>query len=87
MRAGGAKAEHHQKLVTKGLPRARKLENFDFVDAFVALYEGLLKEKGELGKINWPCLIAGKGMRSLACNAESMSSLLTLQSPLLPATC
>ena len=58
---GGTKAER-QKFVTEDLPPDKKTGKLRF-DVLVTSYEGLLKEKGRLGKINWTYLIIDEAHR------------------------
>lgn len=61
IRMGGTKAER-QKFVKEDLPPDEKTGKLRF-DVLVTSYEGLLKEKGKLGKIPWSYLIIDEAHR------------------------
>jgi SWI/SNF-related matrix-associated actin-dependent regulator of chromatin subfamily A member 5 len=61
VRMGGTKAER-LKFITEDLPLDPKTGKRKF-DVLVTSYEGLLKEKGKLGKIDWKYLIIDEAHR------------------------
>lgn len=61
IRMGGTKAER-QKFITEDLPPDGKTGKLRF-EVLITSYEGMLKEKGKLGKIDWKYLIIDEAHR------------------------
>lgn len=72
---GGTKAERNQ-FITEDLPpdASGKLR----FEVLVTSYEGLLKEKGKLGKIDWKYLIIGTYQALESLKARSLLSLTSI---------
>lgn len=60
-RMGGTKAERLKVTTNELIPDAEG--NYSKFDVLVTSYEGLLKEKGKLGKVDWEYLIIDEAHR------------------------